>query len=187
MATDIIARGMAAGVVSQVLADKQAVSEDRDAVEAAKTEVLNVAESIPEDYSTLSADVSELKEDIGNIYSKYFSIKDVFEDAEWLCGYSFSDNSPYVHTDERYFVSKNKIKVISGNTLKNPDTSKYLYALGFYNDNDSYISSDYTNAETYTFTADCNVRIAIKKQDNSAMTENEYPHNQSTSSNIDTL
>ena len=117
--------------------------------------------------------VSELKEDIGNIYSKYFSIKDVFEDAEWLCGYSFFDTSPYVHTDERYFVSKNKIKVISGNTLKNPDPSKYLYALGFYNDNDSYISSDYTNAETYTFTADCNVRIAIKKQDNSAMTENE--------------
>ena len=64
MATDIIARGMAAGVVSQVSADKQAVSEDRDAVEAAKTEVLNVAESIPEDYSTLSADVSELKEDL---------------------------------------------------------------------------------------------------------------------------
>ena len=36
MATDIIARGMAAGVVSQVSADKQAVSEDRTAVEAAK-------------------------------------------------------------------------------------------------------------------------------------------------------
>ena len=63
MATDIIARGIAASVVSQVSADKQAVSEDRDAVEAAKTEVLNVAESIPEDYSTLSADVSELKEE----------------------------------------------------------------------------------------------------------------------------
>ena len=67
MATDIIARGMAAGVVSQVLADKQAVSEDREAVEAAKTEVLNVAESIPEDYSTLSADVSELKEDLSGL------------------------------------------------------------------------------------------------------------------------
>ena len=64
MATDTIARGMAEGVVSQVSADKQAVSEDRNAVEAAKTEVLNVAESIPEDYSTLSADVSELKEDL---------------------------------------------------------------------------------------------------------------------------
>ena len=64
MATDIIARGMAAGVVSQVSADKQAVSEDRAAVETAKTEVLNVAESIPEDYSTLSADVGELKEDL---------------------------------------------------------------------------------------------------------------------------
>lgn len=66
MATDIIARGMAAGVVSQVSADKQAVSEDREVVEAAKTEVLNVAESIPEDYSTLSADVSELKEDLAH-------------------------------------------------------------------------------------------------------------------------
>lgn len=66
MATDIIARGIAAGVVSQVSADRQAVSEDRAAVETAKTEVLNVAESIPEDYSTLSADVSELKEDINN-------------------------------------------------------------------------------------------------------------------------
>ena len=67
MATDIIARGMAAGVVSQVSADKQAVSEDRAAVETAKTEVLNVAESIPEDYSTLSADVSELKGDLGDL------------------------------------------------------------------------------------------------------------------------
>lgn len=67
MATDIIARGIAAGVVSQVSADRQAVSEDRAAVEAAKTEVLNVAESIPEDYSTLSADVSELKEDLSQI------------------------------------------------------------------------------------------------------------------------
>ena len=67
MATDIIARGIAAGVVSQVSADRQAVSEDRAAVETAKTEVLNVAESIPEDYSTLSADVSELKEDLADL------------------------------------------------------------------------------------------------------------------------
>ena len=70
MATDIIARGMAAGVVSQVSADKQAVSEDRDAVEAAKTEVLNVAESIPEDYSKLSADVSQLKKDLSEKIDK---------------------------------------------------------------------------------------------------------------------
>ena len=56
--------GMDTSVASQVSADKKAVSEDRDAVEAAKTEVLNVAESIPEDYSTLSADVSELKGDL---------------------------------------------------------------------------------------------------------------------------
>lgn len=69
MATDIIARGMAAGVVSQVSADRQAVSEDREVVEAAKTEVLNVAESIPEDYSTLSANVSELKEDLTHVFT----------------------------------------------------------------------------------------------------------------------
>ena len=73
MATDIIARGIAAGVVSQVSADKQAVSEDRDAVEAAKTEILNVAESIPEDYSTLSADVSELKEDINELEPEIYA------------------------------------------------------------------------------------------------------------------
>ena len=77
MATDIIARGMAAGVVSQVLADKQAVSEDREAVEAAKTEVLNVAESIPEDYSTLSADVSELKEDLSELANALSECQDV--------------------------------------------------------------------------------------------------------------
>ena len=77
MATDIIARGMAAGVVSQVSADKQAVSEDRNAVEAAKTEVLNVAESIPEDYSTLSADVSELKNDLSEL-GEEFGITSIF-------------------------------------------------------------------------------------------------------------
>lgn len=79
MATDIIARGMAAGVVSQVSADRQAVSEDRSAVEVAKTEVLNVAESIPEDYSTLSADVSELKEDLNGINTTISENSALFE------------------------------------------------------------------------------------------------------------
>lgn len=79
MATDIIARGMAAGVVSQVSADRQAVSEDKAAVETAKTEVLNVAESIPEDYSTLSADVGKLKnelEELASVEYTYNLVKD---------------------------------------------------------------------------------------------------------------
>ena len=75
MATDTIARGMAEGVVSQVSADRQAVSEDREVVEAAKTEVLNVAESIPEDYSKLSADVGELKEEFIELKNEIDDIK----------------------------------------------------------------------------------------------------------------
>lgn len=111
MATDTIARGMAEGVVSQVSADRQAVSEDRDAVEAAKTEVLNVAESIPEDYSTLSADVSELKEDLDELYNASFD-GDVDADITWINGTisgtgdsstlgntaSINTNSPYNKT-----------------------------------------------------------------------------------------
>ena len=100
MATDIIARGMAAGVVSQVSADRQAVSEDRAAVETAKTEVLNVAESIPEDYSTLSADVSELKEDLENITG---SVEQLFDVSKVENGYIESNGSAastgeYYHT-----------------------------------------------------------------------------------------
>ena len=100
MATDIIARGMAAGVVSQVSADKQAVSEDREVVEAAKTEVLNVAESIPADYSTLSADVSGLKEDLENITG---SVEQLFDVSKVENGYIEADGSAtstgnYYHT-----------------------------------------------------------------------------------------
>lgn len=118
--------------------------------------------------------VSSLKEDLGNIYSKYFSIKDEFENVEWLCGYSFADISPYVHPDNRYFVNKNAISVKKGTTIINPDTSKYLYAIGFYDkNNESYKSNNYENLEKYTFENDAYVRIAIKKQDDSAMTESE--------------
>ena len=127
-------------------------------------------------YAADAGAVGELKEDIDNIYSKYLSIKDEFENVEWLCGYSFYADSPYVHTDDRYFVNKNAISVKKGTTITNPDTSKYLYAIGFYDkNNENYIAGkdNYENLEKYTFENDAYIRIAFKKQDNSTMTQME--------------
>lgn len=133
MATDIIARGMAAGVVSQVSADKQAVSEDRNAVEAAKTEVLNVAESIPEDYSTLSADVSELKEDLSDINDFVGGCKiKPLADTEIKINYTFNNKDEYVLT-----TNKNRACCILTNLIEGIVSidDNYMFAIDICGDN----------------------------------------------------
>lgn len=112
MATDTIARGMAEGVVSQVSADKQAVSEDREVVEAAKTEVLNVAESIPADYSTLSADVSGLKEDLDCLGNTLGYTKTVVNPKNWLNKDKLTvgnkrimPNGSFISSDDEYYTT----------------------------------------------------------------------------------
>ena len=106
--------GMDTSVASQVSADKKAVSEDRDAVEAAKTEVLNVAESIPEDYSTLSADVSELK---GDLFKNTMSINLSDLTSGKFIGNGSSNKYTFVDDSNSYYTP-NPIDVSAYKTLR---------------------------------------------------------------------
>ena len=147
MATDIIARGIAAGVVSQVSADRQAVSEDRAAVETAKTEVLNVAESIPEDYSTLSADVSELKEDLSQLYNYSF---------EWIDG-KFAHKNGYLTPNSTYSYAKVNVSGMSDQSIT--FTSRYgISARYYFTDKSgvpiSFVGGDDATLNNYTVTLD---------------------------------
>ena len=176
MATDIIARGMAAGVVSQVLADRQAVSEDREVVEAAKTEVLNVAESIPEDYSTLSADVSELKSDLvtlDNVLSTYNLLKTSYAQSEVQYGVTITNNGDGTFTTNgtcsggyvNYSVGSFTPKVTGTYRLSGVPTGSNVnnYYMFVWNSTDRVnMGMSYTNGQTYTLEANKKYKFAIQ-------------------------
>ena len=156
MATDIIARGIAAGVVSQVSADRQAVSEDRVAVETAKTEVLNVAESIPEDYSTLSADVSELKEDLVEFIDSINITRNAI--GRYTIQYAIAEGTSYRiknDTSRKLTVSfrstetgsdLQSIEVLAGNTAFITAADDATYLSMFFNGTGTVHFANYSNS-----------------------------------------
>ena len=137
MATDIIARGIAAGVVSQVSADRQAVSEDRAAVETAKTEVLNVAESIPEDYSKLSAAVGELKSDLADYEEQVNRLIRIENQASWGRYYSetFKKYIPRLEAKANR-VATSFFKVKKGHVLEIKNNNSYGHSVGIWKTDD---------------------------------------------------
>ena len=139
--------------------------DDRELTETDSNELINAMCFNESVIDQLDTDVKKLSDEVFgtvNLLSK-----------EWLCGYSFSSDYPQYHEDNRYFVTKEKIRFKAGDKIINPNPNKYLYAIGFFGIDNKYIDSNYDNAKNYIFGSDCYARIAIKKTNDSSMTIDE--------------